>query len=164
MTTEMQSFQDTVAQMLKDSLEKTLDPIQKHLAENGNILRSLKEQADIHAKKFDTVLNQMDNIRSSLSKKEKETSTCAAEVTKLQKNLDDLEDRSRKNNVRLVGLPAGVEGNDPRDYLQKMLPTWNLQLDSEPLEIERAHRIYSNTSKPQTMISRLLRYTDRQAI
>lgn len=165
MAAEMESLQDTVAAMLKESLEKALDPIQKHLAENGNILRSLKEQADIHAKKFSTVFNQIDSIHANLRKNEKETSACSAEVTKLQKKLDDLEDRSRRNNVRLVGLPTGAEGKDPRSYLQKMLPTWIPQLGSEPLEIDRAHRIFSNsTARPRTMIFRLLRYTDRQAI
>ena len=44
------------------------------MAENGNILRSLKEQADIHAKKFSTVFNQIDSIQVSLRKTEKETS------------------------------------------------------------------------------------------
>lgn len=165
MAEEMESLQDTVAFMLKESLEKALDPIQKHLAENGNILRSLKEQADIHAKKFSTVFNQIDSIQANLRKNEKETSACSAEVTKLQRKLDDLEDRSRRNNVRLVGLPAGAEGDDPRRYLQKMLPTWIPRLGSDPLEIDRAHRVFSNsTARPRTMIFRLLRYTDRQAI
>lgn len=166
MAAEMETFQETVALMLNESLEKALDPIQKHMAENGNILRSLKEQADIHAKKFSTVFNQIDSIQVSLRKTEKETSFCVAEVTKLQKKFDELEDRSRMNNVRLVGLPVGNERDDPRGYLQKMLPIWIPQLDrSVPLEIDRAHRIYSNnTARPRTMIFRLLRYTDRQAI
>ena len=87
MAAEMESFQETVALMLSESLEKAMDPIQKHMAENGNILRSLKEQAEIHAKKFSTVFNQMDNIQVSLRKTEKETSSCVAEVTKLQKKV-----------------------------------------------------------------------------
>ena len=68
MAAEMETFQETVALMLNESLEKALDPIQKHMAENGNILRSLKEQADIHAKKFSTVFNQIDSIQVSLRK------------------------------------------------------------------------------------------------
>ena len=98
--------------------------LSKNTAENRNILRSLKEQADTHAEKFSTIFNQMDNIKVSLRKNEKETSTCMAEVTKLKKKLDEVEDRSRRNNVRLVGLPTGAEGDDPRCYLQKMLPIW----------------------------------------
>ncbi|KAJ8386803.1 hypothetical protein AAFF_G00165980 [Aldrovandia affinis] len=168
MATGMESLKETVAAMLKDSLKEALDPITKQMVENGNILRSLKEQSETHAKKFDTVFNKIDSMQVDLRKNEKETSSCFAEVTKLRKKLNDLEDRSRSNNVRLVNLPAGIEGDDPSGYLQKMLPEWIPTLKrshSTPLEIDRAHRIYSNnTSRPRTMIFKLLRYTDRQAI
>ncbi|XP_059802220.1 uncharacterized protein LOC132378920 [Hypanus sabinus] len=143
-------------------------PIQKHMAENGTILRSLKEQADIHAKKLSAVFNKIDNIQVCLRKNEKVTNSCLAEVTKIWKKLNDLEDRFRRNNVRLVNLPTGAEGNNPRGYLQEILPNWIPALKnshSTPLEIDRAHKIFSNnTSRPQTMIFRLLRYTDQQAI
>lgn len=167
MAAGMETLEETVTHMLQESLEKALDPIKKHMAENGDILRSLKEQADIHAKQFSTVFNKIDNIQVSLRKNEKDTSSCLAEVSKLQRKLNDLEDRSRRNNVRLVNLPTGAEGDDPRGYLQKMLPNWIPALSSHntPVEIDRAHRIYAtNTSRPRTMIFRLLRYTDRQAI
>ncbi len=37
MAAEMETLQETVAHMLKDSLEKALEPIQKYMAENGDI-------------------------------------------------------------------------------------------------------------------------------
>ncbi|KAI4829215.1 hypothetical protein KUCAC02_023274 [Chaenocephalus aceratus] len=164
----METLQGTVADMLKAAIEKALNPIEKYLVENGNILWSLKEQADGHAKKFDTVFNKIDSIQVAMRKNEKETSTCIMEVTKMRRKLNELEDRSRMNNVRIVNLPTGVEGDDPRGYLQKMLPIWIPSIKSpnnNPLEIDRAHRIFSNnTSRSRTMVLKLLRYTDRQAI
>ncbi|KAJ4931084.1 hypothetical protein JOQ06_025383, partial [Pogonophryne albipinna] len=94
----METLQGTVADMLKGAIEKALNPIEKHLVENGNILRSLKEQADGHAKKFDTVFNKIDSIQVAVRKNEKETSTCIMEVTKMRRKLNELEDRSRMNN------------------------------------------------------------------
>ncbi|KAJ8361828.1 hypothetical protein AAFF_G00418620 [Aldrovandia affinis] len=91
MATGMESLKETVAAMLKDSLKEALDPITKQMVENGNILRSLKEQSETHAKKFDTVFNKIDSMQGT--------------------------------------------------------------------------SVYSNnTSRPRTMIFKLLRYTDRQAI
>jgi len=111
--------------------------LSKNTAENRNILRSLKEQADTHAEKFSTIFNQMDNIKVSLRKNEEKISTCVVEVTKLKKKLDEVEDRSRRNNVRQVGLPTGAEGDKPRGYLQRMLPIWIPQIGgSHPLETE----------------------------
>ncbi|RXN11391.1 LINE-1 type transposase domain-containing 1 [Labeo rohita] len=61
-----------------------------------------------------------------------------------------------------------MEGDDPVGFLQKMLPKWIPDLSARPcpIEIDRAHRVYSNSnsSKPRSMIFRLLRYPDRQAI
>lgn len=147
--------------MLKESLKKALE---KHMAENGNILRSLKEQTDNHAKKCSTVFNKID-IQTCLHKNEKDTSSYLVEVTKLKKKLNDLEDRSRRNNVQLVNLPTGAKDNNLRGYLQKKLLEWIPSLKnsrSTPIEINRAHWIFSNsTRRPQTMIFRLLCYTDR---
>ncbi|KAJ8391915.1 hypothetical protein AAFF_G00083860 [Aldrovandia affinis] len=37
------------------------------MVENGNILRSLKEQSETHAKKFDTVFNKIDSMQAILA-------------------------------------------------------------------------------------------------
>ncbi len=36
----------------------------------------------------------------------------------------DMEDRSRRNNVRLVGLPEGMEGPDAAGFLRANLSKW----------------------------------------
>lgn len=146
-STEMESLQETVAQMLKDLLEKALNPLEKYMAEIGNILQSLKEQADSHAKKFYTIFNRTDSIQVTLQKNEKDTTSCLKEMTKIQKKLKYLKDRPGRNNVRQVNLLMCVESDDPRNYLQKMLPSWIPSLKSSgntPVEIDRAHRMFSN--------------------
>ncbi|CAL1593371.1 unnamed protein product [Knipowitschia caucasica] len=159
------TFHENASKLIKDSIKESLAPIEKTLTENSNILRSLSEQMDTHAKKFTTVFNKVDSIQANLRKNETDTARCWEEIKKLRENLTEQEDRARRNNVRLVNLPTGAEGGDPRGYIQKMLPTWIPSLRGSQVEIDRAHRIYSNsTTKTQTMIFRLLRYTDRQAI
>lgn len=165
---EMTTLNENVTILIKDSIKESLAPIEKTLTENSGILRSLKEQMDTHAKKFTAVFSKVDSIQLSLKKNETETAHCIKEIAKLREDLIQQEDRSRRNNLRLINLPTGAEGDDPRGYIQRMLPTWIPSLASPrgpPVEIDRAHRVYSNnTSRPQTMIFRLLRYTDRQAI
>lgn len=100
--------------MLKDTLAQALSPIEKHLEENGTILKSLREQLEDHAEKFNMVFNQMDSIQANMLKSEKDSSACLAETSKLQKRINELEDRSRINNVKLVNLPTGAEGENPR--------------------------------------------------
>ncbi len=96
----------------------------------------------------------------------------------------DMEDRSRRSIVRLVGLREGVEGDDCiaivrlvglREgvegddciaFLKANLPKWIPSIVNREIKIERAHRIYSDkqSKRPRMVIFKLLDYTDRQAI
>ncbi len=72
--------------------------------------------------------------------------------------MTDMEDRCRRNNVRLVGLPEGMEAN-----LSKWIPS----LRGRDIEIDRAHRVYDGgrgSDRPRTLIFRVLRWHDRSDI
>lgn len=79
-----------------------------------------------------------------------------------------MEDRNRRSNLRLVGLPESEEGSDPIRFLKKFLPLWIPSLAGREIKIERAHRLYNRreteTSRSRTLILKLLDYADRQAI
>ena len=91
---------------------------------------------------------------------------CTSQLAQLELKMADIEDRARRKNIRLVGLKEGVEGSDPMDFLQKMLPQWISSITNKSIEIERAHRLYNKngTGKTRTMIFNVLRYQDRQRI
>ncbi|RXN34136.1 LINE-1 type transposase domain-containing 1 [Labeo rohita] len=94
----------------------------------------------------------------------KDLNMCTTEQQSLTLKIAELEDRSRRNNVCLVGLPQSREGDDPIGFLQKMLPTWIPALKKKGrIEIDRAHRVYGS-GKSHTLIFHVLRYQDRQAI
>ncbi len=83
----------------------------------------------------------------------------------------DLENRSRRNNLRLVGLPEKEEGSDACAFLEKFLPeTLELGESVTPLIIERAHRIPSSAQKnrqdgkvqPRTVIMKFLNFKQKE--
>ncbi|KAL1254326.1 hypothetical protein QQF64_016555 [Cirrhinus molitorella] len=81
--------------------------------------------------------------------------------------MTDIEDRSRRNNVRLVGLPEGAEGSDAAGFLRASISKWIPSLKGHDIEIDRAHRVYDgrkNSDRPRTLIFRVLRWHDRSAI
>lgn len=41
------------------------------------------------------------------------------EILTLKDKVDDLENRSRRNNLRLVGFPEGVEGRDAVSFVEE---------------------------------------------
>ncbi len=78
-----------------------------------------------------------------------------------------MEDRSRRNNVRLVGLPEGAEGSDAAGFLRVNLSKWIPSLKGHDIEIDRAHRVYDRgrgSNRPRTLIFRVLRWHDRSEI
>ncbi|KAJ1091394.1 hypothetical protein NDU88_004520 [Pleurodeles waltl] len=63
------------------------------------------------------------------------------ELLYLRSKLTDLEDRSRRNNVRFLGFPEGIEGTDILSYLRDTLPELADITFDPPLEFQRAHRL-----------------------
>ncbi|XP_067326516.1 protein KRBA1-like isoform X2 [Anolis sagrei] len=71
-----------------------------------------------------------------------------------------LESRSRRNNLRVLGLPEGAEGGDAVSFLRRTLLPPVLGI---PPEIESARRVHA-TSRPRPLVFRLLRFADKAAL
>lgn len=97
---------------------------------------------------------------------------CAAlaeRTDKLLAKTSDLESRSRRNNIRIIGLPESIEGPRPTvffaELLVELLGSETLQ---SPPELDRAHR--GLTMKPQPgqrprpVIARVHRYQVKDLI
>ena len=69
------------------------------------------------------------------------TKTLQIQVKALTERADDMENRSRRNNLRLVGLSENEEGRDACTFLEKWIPSVLGMKTSTPLALERAHRI-----------------------
>ncbi|XP_033020887.1 protein KRBA1-like [Lacerta agilis] len=91
-------------------------------------------------------------------------------VRRMEGRFRALENRSRRNNLRVLGLPEGSEGSDAVAFLQKTLPTLlGLPPEAPPLEIESARRVQGGASwdpsgRPRPLVLQLLRSGDRAAI
>lgn len=62
-------------------------------------------------------------------------------LDELWKRVEDLENRSRRNNVRLLGLKEGMEGDNLTECIRQILSEGlGMDIDDKDFEIERAHR------------------------
>ncbi|KAJ1184309.1 hypothetical protein NDU88_001117 [Pleurodeles waltl] len=79
----------------------------------------------------------------------------------LRKRLTDLEDRSRRNNISLLGIPEGTEDADIPSYPRDMFPKLTDTTFDPPLEFERAHRLgpkrQDGKGRPRPIIACMLR-------
>ncbi|KAJ1132469.1 hypothetical protein NDU88_010778 [Pleurodeles waltl] len=84
------------------------------------------------------------------------------ELLHLHNKLTDLEDRSRRNNICLLGFPESIEGTDILSYLRDTLPKLADITFDPPLEFQRAHRLglkrQSGKDLPRPIIACLLQH------
>lgn len=105
--------------------------------------------------------------------------TCTANESKIQvlekricdltEQIDDLENRGRRCNVRIIGLPEDTEGTNPLKFFKKWIPDY-LSLDTKmgKLKLERAHRSLAPkpvlNRRPQPVIIRIPNFQDKQRV
>ncbi|KAJ1093081.1 hypothetical protein NDU88_006190 [Pleurodeles waltl] len=70
-------------------------------------------------------------------------------LTLVQSKIEDLENRQRRNNLQVFGIPEGREGDDPRQYIVQLFgwafpDQMNWYMDSQ---IQRVHRLPINRDR-----------------
>lgn len=145
-------------------LLKQMDTSQK------TTLAEIKQTTAAISEKLEVFSERLDNVESRLSALEDATETSRAnppapmsELVQMQKWVDDLEARSRRNNLRIRGFPEGCEGDSAVNFLEKVLPEI-LDIDfPRGLIIERAHRTLAPHQKghpPRAIIAKFLCFQD----
>lgn len=108
-------------------------------------------------------------VEDTVSGHEASIRTLTTRVKVLEYRAEDAENRSRRNNIRIVGLPEGAEGRNPttftEDLFRSLLPAARL---SPYFTVERAHRVPPRPgpegAPPRTFILRLMNFRDRDEL
>lgn len=133
----------------------------EQLAEHKEAL--LSEIKDTYAKyeaKLDTVqamvndhqlrIDKLEQFANSVEDVEPRLASLASENAKLKAKIIDLEGRSRRNNIRILGLPENIEGSQPTVFFsQLLLDVLGTEVLASPPELDRAHRTLAARPGPQ---------------
>ena len=145
--------------------------------------------------RFDRLETQLNSVNDALKKHDEEIAaqrTASAKLTtrvkrveqtmveyqeqhadalfKIQEQQASIEDRNRRDNLRILHLKEGQEGSNAIAYLVANIPKWFPSIAAEwrpALEIMRAHRVgpYKPNSKtPRVLMVKFLRFTDRDSV
>ncbi|KAJ1143905.1 hypothetical protein NDU88_010207 [Pleurodeles waltl] len=86
----------------------------------------------------------------------------------LRSKITDLEDRSRRDNIRLFGFPENEEGSDVQAFLGSVLPKLTSLTFDPPLEFQRVHRVGpkrpDGAARPRPIIACLLRHAQTRQL
>ncbi|KAE8282564.1 hypothetical protein D5F01_LYC19975 [Larimichthys crocea] len=91
------------------------------------------------------------------------------QVHDVREHIDDLNNRGRRCNIRIVGLPEGSEGSDSVKFFERCIPEF-LQMDTKAgrLKLDRAHRslaLKPGTGQcPRPLIVKFHNFTDKQRV
>ncbi|KAL1282855.1 hypothetical protein QQF64_001658 [Cirrhinus molitorella] len=131
-------------------------------------LTVMRNEFASHMSVVQSLCSKLDLLTGEMREQKKVVADHDRRVTALEQQVVDLQDRSRRSNLRLIGLPEGAEKDDPVGFLKRSLPTWLPSLAGKEIEVERAHRVYtrmsSDRAKPRVFLFKLLRYMDRELI
>lgn len=92
---------------LRQELQNSIEPLQHIVDAHEVTVGELEHAATDHS----AWINELEAAVSMLTK----------QVTRLEDKCKDSEGRSRSNNIRVLGVPEGVEGPRPTDFITQLL-------------------------------------------
>ncbi|KAJ4919283.1 hypothetical protein JOQ06_026289 [Pogonophryne albipinna] len=104
-------------------LKESIRPLQDKVEQHGQTVLELERAATDHS--------------GRITELEATVSRLMAQAKDIDDRCEDLEGRSRRNNIRLVGISEGMEGPRPTEFIAKLLEEI-LRLDEKP-QLDRAH-------------------------
>ena len=159
---------------LQAEMEKNRAAILKEI--NASLLPLNTTLEDVN-KKLDAIEPRLTGMETVLSDHSDSLVRLERRVEKLEKDnsellakTEDLENRSRRNNLRIIGLPEGVENDTGASAFMSRFFVEVLQDESftELPELERAHRALrvrpTDGERPRQMYVRFLRYPEKEQV
>lgn len=159
---KLETFKLAISSMLTSAMKEQQIFIEKQFAKFEEQLDNIKTEVTKNSNEIKKLKADHNGLSTQLAKSEQSLQTTCC---KLEADLAELEDRSRRDNVRIINLPEKVENGDAAGFISSSLTKWFPALTGMKMEVMRAHRIgpERNTGS-RTLICKMLRYTDRDRI
>ncbi|KAJ1172063.1 hypothetical protein NDU88_003915 [Pleurodeles waltl] len=148
----------------------SMDRILQEISAVGHKLKGMDSAMVVLAAETKSMRPEIAGFQSQISGLDQRVTTVETQVASwtdrdqelmhFRSKLTDLEDRSRRNNIRLLGFPEGIEGMDMLSYLRDILPKLTDIAFDPPLEFKRVHRLgpkrQNGKGRPRSIIACLL--------
>lgn len=148
----IKSFNDTISDVVRREITGALAPLEKKITAFSSAIHDL----ELSATEQDGRLTSLQHV---VSKQQEQ-------LAALSKKCEDLEGRSRQNNIRILGVPEGEEGPRPTEFVAGFLQKL-LQLNDKPI-LDRAHRTLQprpvEGARPRAFIARVNMFQVRNDI
>lgn len=155
-TAELTASLNAALAPINSALESITTTVAKHTSTITEMETALSAQSDSVA-----------NLELEVAGLRSELTSITEEHVALQAAVEDLVSRSKRQNLRVIGLPEDIEGNNPRQFMADLFKEVAAEaLDGSTPELDRAHR--SLRPKPRQgsrpVIVRFHRYIDKERV
>lgn len=147
-----------VTQMIETRLASVLEAV----TDRGTEIQALTVR-------MDTVDKQMETIDETVAASEVKILTLEKQIIQLKECTDQLENHSRRCNVRILGITEREEGTNAVKYLERWIPEY-LHLDTADgrIILDRAHRALGPMppigQRPRPLIVKFHYYSDKARV
>lgn len=119
----------------------------------AQLLQVQCEELDSHEKRISEAETRISALEDTVEPAEGKLRALEKQVRNMSEHIDDLENRGRRKNIRIDGLPEEVEGNNPTQFFETWLPkTLNIETKTGRIKLERAHRSLAPKSPPPARV------------
>ncbi len=124
------TLNSVVNSAVRDAMDSVLIPALRGLREDiqatNESVKELREEFEAIATTAKQTRDRVDSVQAAVREDKRTVTDLKDQLERLTEKMTDMEDRCRRNNVRLVGLPEGMEGNDAAGFLRANLSKWIL--------------------------------------
>lgn len=168
--TEMASFRSEIGVIIesfRSEIKTKMDALQLEVTGQIHSIQTKQTTISDSIEHIETTLN---SHHDSLEIMETTVSTLKDQIQKLQEQQQDLENRSRRQNLRIIGIPEDVEKGRPTDFMSGFFSEvlGDDLSGTQSVVLDRAHRALapkpSSGGRPRAMIVRLHYFSDKARI
>ena len=134
-TTLVTDLKSTLSVLIKEALDTALAPI-------SSALDNVKQTTDSHSQRIQSLEDHLSEYSDRIVALERTVSDLQGDNKKLLAKASDLEDRSRKCNLKVVGICETLEGDDPVGFMSAFFKeVLGDDFFPTPPVLDRAHRL-----------------------
>lgn len=158
---ELNTLKDELKKEMKEEITTLQQEIERKLTDNINELQTQKATMAEAQERIAGLEEWKIDVGEVMMEMQEQT-------RQMQEKITDLEGRSRRNNIRIFGVPEETEENSTSKYVDQLLKT-ELQLpEGTELHIQRAHCALaqkpSPNAPPRSIIVNFLKFETKEMI
>lgn len=112
-------FREAVVSDITTNISKLID---EKLGPISELLKKQGDTLDSHEKRLTETEQRISALEDTATPVNRKLEDLERKVDYLNGRVDDLENRGRRKNIRILGFPEGIEGDDPTRFFLVLAP------------------------------------------